>query len=873
MKQRYVVLDLETTGNSPKKQDKIIQVGAVLVEDGEITERFASFVNPSCKIPPFIEQLTSINNEMVKKAPTFAQIAPMLVEMLEGSTLVAHNVPFDLSFLQHELQESGYPAFSGNTVDTVELARILLPTRTSYKLTDLADFYQLDHDNPHRADSDAEVTAIIFLNLLEKIKSLPIQTSKKLHNLLHNMKSDIYILFHHKDDGATLSDRFHLYQEMVVLKAPSSLQIDEMAKRKEILLSQIKELIGQTHVIDEVKRLFESREHGLLEIPPTFEEEDSYLLGGILFSLENDKQVVISSHRSDTLNTIRGLFKRLHMDDRDFNMLTSSIKGKYFYLSLPRFIHALGEEEDNYDAVLTKAQILVWLTETETGDMEELSLSSGGRFLWESINCSLPSGWGGAEEATYCFYQAARRKISQSIMLLTNHSFLAKEIWKEEVLKGMHYYIIENANVFHQNVSKFLGIEISYLDIYFALSKLPDVPAVLQSKEELDDMFRILRDYCLARTKRSSTKVTYRYSVQEESGRAWSGVQEAAQRLYMSLTDVILYLDKETSRIGTASEAMHSDHFKEEQAILTEMRETFYSLLFIPKKDRLTWFEVNVRGAKNSVTIYEQPLDISTRLAEKFYQLKSSVIFVSPALSVNGSFDFVTEELGLTEFYPAMKVMNRKELNPLPGVFIPTDMPYIEKGKNDAFVSIAALQIQELLAHNGGRILVSFSSIDMLSAVYNELKNLPQSNETVVVSQSGISGGKQKILKASANFENAILLVTNSFLEEVSIKKEKIDTLVIIRLPFSALDEPLLATRINFVEKQGRNSFKDVSLPIAVLRFKKMIATFLEGQGSKNIFIFDRRVVEKRYGTQFIESIPNGIVKKDTFFSLLHSID
>lgn len=871
MKQRYVVLDLETTGNSPKKQDKIIQVGAVLVEDGEITERFASFVNPSCKIPPFIEQLTSINNEMVKKAPTFAQIAPMLVEMLEGSTLVAHNVPFDLSFLQHELQESGYSAFSGNTVDTVELARILLPTRSSYKLTDLADFYQLEHDNPHRADSDAEVTAIILLNLLEKIKSLPTQTSRQLHTLLHNMKSDIYILFQSVDTGASLSDDYYLYEDSLVLRAPVIHQADERLKRKELLLSSIKKNIGHSIAIDEIRGLFESRQHGLLEIPPSFDDEDSYLLGAFLFSLENDKQVVISSHRSDTLSTIRGLFNKLQMDDRDFNMLTSSIKGKYFYLSLPRFLHALGEEEDNYDAILTKAQILVWLTETGSGDMEELSLSSGGRLLWESINCSLPSEMGGEE--VHCFFKAARKKISQASLLLTNHSFLAKEIWKEEVLKGMHYYIIENANVFHQNVSKFLGIEISYLDIYFALSKLPDGLAVQQAKEELDDMFRILRDYCLARTKRSSSKVTYRYSVQKESGRAWAGVQEAAQRLYMSLTDVILTLEKQASRMGSLSEDIQSEYLLQEQMVLTEMRETFYSLLFVPKNDRLTWFEVNVRGAKNSVTIFEQPLDISTMLAEKFYQLKSSVIFVSPALSVNDSFEFTMEELGLTDFYPVMKVLKPHDSKALPGVFIPTDMPYIEKGKNETFVSIAALQIQELLAQKGGRILVSFSSSDMLSAVYNELKNSPQSSETVVVSQSGISGGKQKILKASANFENAILLVTNSFLEEVSIKKEKIDTLVIIRLPFRALDEPLLATKINGVEKQGRNSFMDVSLPIAVLRFKKMVTNFLEGNGSKDIFIFDRRVAEKRYGVQFINAIPNGIVKKDTFFSLLHSID
>ena len=869
MKQRYVVLDLETTGNSPKKQDKIIQVGAVLVEDGEITERFASFVNPGCKIPPFIEQLTSINNEMVKRAPTFAQIAPMLVEMLEGSILVAHNVPFDLSFLQHELQESGYPAFSGNTVDTVELARILLPTRISYKLTDLADFYQLNHDNPHRADSDAEVTAIILINLLEKIKRLPAYTNQKLHTLLHNMKSDIYALFNTSDTDAKITDGYYLYKDSLVLKSPVKQRTDEQEKRKEFLLSFLKEKIGHSRAVDEIRGLFESRQHALLEVPPTLGEEDSYLLGALLFSLENDKQVVISNHRTDPI-FIRKLFENFQMDDGDINLLTTSIKGKYFYLSLPRFLHTLGEEEDNYDAVLTKAQILVWLTETETGDVEELSLSSGGRLLWESINCTVTSEKVEGE-SEYCFYQAARKKISHASLLLTNHSFLAKEIWKEEVLQEVGHYIIDNANVFHQNVSKFLGNEISYLDLYFALSKLSDLQVVQQTKEELDEMFRILRDYCLARTKRSSSIVSYRYSVQEESGSAWSGVQEAAQRLYMSLTDVILYLEKQARESKTVDR--HTEYLIQEKTVLMEMRDTFYSLLFEPKKDRLTWFEVNVRGAKNSVTIYEQPLDISSKLAEKFYQKKSSVIFVSPALSVNQSFDFAMEELGLTDFYPTMKVLTPKDSKVLPGVFIPTDMPYIEKGKNETFVSIAALQIQELLAHKGGRILVSFSSNDMLSAVYNELKNSPQSNETVVVSQSGVNGGKQKILKTSANFENAILLVTNSFLEEVSIKKEKIDTLIIIRLPFKALDEPLLATRIKQVEKQGRNSFTDVSLPIAVLRFKKMIATFLEGKGRKDIFIFDRRVVEKRYGVQFIEAVPNGIVKKDAFFSLLHNMD
>ncbi|WP_169864909.1 exonuclease domain-containing protein [Sutcliffiella halmapala] len=865
MKQRYVVMDLETTGNSPKKQDKIIQVGAVLIEDGEIIERFASFVNPSCKIPPFIEQLTSINNDMVTKAPTFEQIAPMLNEMLEGSALVAHNVPFDLSFLQHELKVSGYPAFTGNTIDTVELARILLPTRNSYKLTDLADFYELSHDNPHRADSDAEVTANIFLKLLEKIKSLPSTTNRQLHELLHNMKSDIYILF--KEEFTKVTQNQLIYQDKIALKQPTTIRVEDYKEIKETILFSSQKIEDKFIGAEEIRALFTSRQHGLLEMSPSLTNKEDHLLGALLYSLETGKKVVVSAHNPKTREKIQVFLTEIHKTHKNCSFLTASIKGKYFYLSLPRFLQTLEDKEDNYDAVLTKAQILVWLTETETGDMEEISLSSGGKLLWESINCAVSQKMN--EDTTYCFYQKAMEKLEHASLILTNHSFLAKEIWKEEILKECNYFVVEDANVFYHNVSKFLGKEISYLDIYFALSKLPDSFLTQQAKEELDEMFRLLRSYCMSKTKGSLSRVAYRFDILKEKGATWLAVQEATQRLYMKLSDIIHHLGKQKSNSVDSS----NENSKQNQVVLQTMKDTLYSLMFVPNKSRLTWFEVNVRGAKNSLTIYEQPLDISLSLAEKFYQIKKSVIFVSPALSVNHNFDFMMEELGLSDFYPKTIAIEEKNTQEYPGVFIPTDMPYISKGKNETFIQISALQIKELLAEKGGRILVAFSSIEMLSAVYTEIKNLPNSNETVIVSQSSISGGKQKILKAAANFERAILLVTNSFLEEVSINNEQIDTLVIIRLPFKAMEEPIMAAKIERVEKQGRNSFTDVSLPIAVLRFKKMLATFLEGDGSKDVFIFDRRIIDKRYGEQFIEAIPNGIVQKDSFFTLINNIN
>ncbi|UTW69730.1 3'-5' exoribonuclease [Anaerobacillus sp. HL2] len=102
MKNKFVVIDVETTKQS-QKGDRIIQIGAVIVEQGKITDKFSSYVNPDTTISSFIQQFTGITNEMVEEAPTFSSIAPIIMGYLNEAHFVAHNVPFDLSFLQNEL--------------------------------------------------------------------------------------------------------------------------------------------------------------------------------------------------------------------------------------------------------------------------------------------------------------------------------------------------------------------------------------------------------------------------------------------------------------------------------------------------------------------------------------------------------------------------------------------------------------------------------------------------------------------------------------------------------------------------------------------------------------------------------------------------
>src|SRR3954471_14918216 len=191
MRSKYVVVDLETTGNSAKKGDKIIQFAAVVIENGRIVDQFSSLLCPRKPIPIFIEELTGLTDEMVKDAPLFAEIAPKVMEMLNGACFVAHNVLFDLSFLQEELIMAGFEGFYGSVLDTVEMARILFPSSDSYKLSDLAVQEGLTHERAHQADSDAYATGELLLILFARLRDLPVKTIRQLYKLSDGLKGDL----------------------------------------------------------------------------------------------------------------------------------------------------------------------------------------------------------------------------------------------------------------------------------------------------------------------------------------------------------------------------------------------------------------------------------------------------------------------------------------------------------------------------------------------------------------------------------------------------------------------------------------------------------------------------------------------------------
>ncbi len=177
----FVVFDIETTGFSPTVNN-IIEIGAVKIAEGMIVDRFSTFVNPKEPIPYRIEKLTGINDSMVEDAPFINDALTQFSKFCEGAVYVAHNANFDMGFIKAKEEAAGIVR-PYSYVDTLGMARLLVPEIARFKLDNLCKFFKISLENHHRAVDDAEATAHIFLKLIERLAAKNVDTLKGLNDL------------------------------------------------------------------------------------------------------------------------------------------------------------------------------------------------------------------------------------------------------------------------------------------------------------------------------------------------------------------------------------------------------------------------------------------------------------------------------------------------------------------------------------------------------------------------------------------------------------------------------------------------------------------------------------------------------------------
>ena len=185
----YVVVDVETTGARPWSGDRVTEIAAVVVRNGEISEVFETLVNPQRPIPPMITALTNISWAMVKDAPLFRDVCDRVLAVMSGNVFVAHNAAFDWRFVTAEVSRANGQQLAGRQLCTVRLARKLLPHLRSRSLDHVAAYYGVDIAARHRAAGDAVATAHVLLGLLRDARDRGCESWPALEALIAKRKA------------------------------------------------------------------------------------------------------------------------------------------------------------------------------------------------------------------------------------------------------------------------------------------------------------------------------------------------------------------------------------------------------------------------------------------------------------------------------------------------------------------------------------------------------------------------------------------------------------------------------------------------------------------------------------------------------------
>ncbi|UOQ50627.1 ATP-dependent DNA helicase DinG [Gracilibacillus caseinilyticus] len=873
--QKYVVLDVETTGQSAAKGDRIIEIAIVIIENNQITAQYNQLINPEKPIPAFISQLTSITDEDVATMPIFAEVVADFIHMFDDAVFVAHNVYFDLTFLNEELERNGHSPIKPKVLDTVELARILLPKASSYKLNELAEYLLISHENPHRAISDALVTADLFILLLHKLQSLPQVVKEQLRYLSRRLRSNIDQLGELLDSPVHRND-IDIFRGFALKSTDSyTQQQDDICDtygdflekmygedgQLASLFTEYEKRPSQQFISEKVYDHFRTHEHALIEAETGLGKTIAYLIPAVYESLHHNQRVVISTTNTNLQSQlIEQDLKKLQVQ-----VPTVIVKGKNHYLSLQKFEQYYHDTSYfSYQDVLFKSMILVWLTETTTGDLDEIQFAVDKQPIYHQIivnheRTSTP--W-----KDYCFYRRMLKKAASASIIVTNHALLTIDSKAERpILPSYHRLIVDEAHQLEQVATNHSGLSLSYFELtsYLQLleknyGNLSDIPTKIEHvKYEADILFRQL--FQVVKDENQKQKAV------TEIGR-FKAVWEPNEQTKDSVDRTVLMLTELCERLEQIDE--------EEQKQLIQIKQKMHRLLAVEDNASVTWLEIDQNGAENAVFVHQEPFSVQQLLHDQLFNQKEAIILISATLTMNKSFQYIRNKLGMNTL-TAKEYMVEHHFDYKHNVelLIPDDLPAIQYPRNDDFIYAVNEAIISLSEKTDGRMLVLFTSYDMLRKSYYLLKESDYLSDYMIIGQGVTSGSRNRLIKQFQGFDKSILLGTNAYWQGIDIPGEDLSCLMIVKLPFQSPQDPVYKKKANYYQAKGINPFMEIALPQAVLQFKQGFGRLIRKKSDRGvIFVMDDRLMTKRYGKTFMGSIPEISVHYDHFEKLLNRV-
>ncbi|WP_419153081.1 bifunctional DnaQ family exonuclease/ATP-dependent helicase [Streptococcus suis] len=785
---RYAVVDLEATGTGTDA--KIIQIGIVLVENGEIIDSYATDINPYELLDDHIKNLTGITDQQLSQAPDFGQVASTIYDMIGDAIFVAHNVKFDANLLAEALFFEGYELLTPR-VDTVELSQLFFPTFEKYSLGNLAEHLELGLDQAHTAISDAMATARLLIKIQEKIKSLPRSIVEKILDLADNLLFESRLVI--DEMVPVLSENLSYDLESthgLVLKKPeeikSAYRLSEDFSTNIALLGlhERKKQTAFAQVVE--KRLADAEKVHFIQAQAGLGKTYGYLLPLLA---KSDQPLLVTVPTKLLQEQI--MEKEGSKLKEIFRIPIVSLKSPKHFIKLDSYWRTLQRQDDNRLVNQFKMQVLVWLCETTTGDLDELKQKQRYQAYFDEIahdgkleTESLFLGWD--------FWQRLNQQALSSRLLITNHAYFINHLKDQDPLMDKRLVVIDEAQKF------LLAAE----NLATASQDLTSMLQVLQSKKD-----------------RATTILDQRLyeSCQFELNHFLSRFRQHGQREVQKVE--LHQLGQNLVELGDVDlNDLHQ---------LIDYYDTFWLEEKNLEEKRLAY----LRGSKDSL------LNATSYLPDTKIFCISATLTVSKKVSLADLLGFEQVTLDLI---PTQTVTNQQLL-------FPTHLPDIlawTKEEHAAYLATTLGEIAEL----GRPILVLFTSISLLLQV----SDLLEDNNIPHLAQH--KHGQEMTLKRKfERGECQILLGTGVFWEGVDFASQDQLIQVITRLPFDNPKDRFVQKINHHLREEGKNPFYDYSLPMMMIKLKQAIGrTNRHDKQDSLVLVLDPRVHTKRYGRQIL---------------------
>jgi DNA polymerase-3 subunit epsilon/ATP-dependent DNA helicase DinG len=890
--QSYVALDIETTGLD-LDVDRVTEVGAVRFDcSGQEIDTFQSLVNPGRPIPAFVEKLTGLSDDMVRSAPRLGDLAATLESFVGDATIVGQNIGFDLA----HLRRAGL-AFPGGAVDTAELSRILLPGRQPRGLIDLAGTLGVEATEHHRALTDAQTAARVFVALLQRARGMDTKLRLQLARLLalHDARMAEALA---GEDWAELPEGERALPS--VRKAP---EYEALVKREPLVatpagkaaaviraaaavLQGYEERAEQLEMAEAVREAMSEGGHYLVEAGTGVGKSLAYLVPAALHALANGTRVVVSTNTinlqeqllTKDIPAMRRMLVEAGVLGQGEELRVALLKGRGNYLCLRRWIASYSANLGDPDFARLAAAMLLWLPTTETGDRSELGLDGRDHVTWARFSAQetdcLQRPNAQVREGN-CFLQRARKAAESAHIVVVNHALLLADIASGgSALPAFDHLVIDEAHNLEETATQQFGGTVTARLLTEALEGLHR-PRGRDSRE--GGVVSLLRAFPEGPLTEAAERISEAVAAVHDKAKpffaalsgflpggeedrvavdsglrtqpAWSEPERLWNALDGAIEVAIGRTEAAAQLLGGTAPVEEPDAIAGEITTasrkLLDLRLELARLMNSTDPGTVVWL---AKDRDRTATLHSAPLEVGTLLWEELLSRKRTVVATSATLSAAGSMEFAARRLGFeapeivrlgSPFdYERAVILGATEDIPEPG----------QQGYDEAIAS----SITELVRASEGRALVLFTSHASLKRTAERLRE-PLERDGIAVLAQGIDGPPRQLTENLIAQSRSVILGTSSFWEGVDIRGDALSLLVIARLPFAVPTDPVYRAR----SEQYDDPFRDYSLPSAILRFRQGFGRLIRDRWDRGaVVVLDRRIFEKRYGQQFVDALP-----------------